>query len=161
LPSVEYWPKIFPEHFSSILTGGKGEMSKTSMVTREQIESVVRRIYEIENARPAHSVDETITAIDSVMAQGVEGWSNSEHRPNRSAERKIERALFEFLDDYHREIERVVIDPPLVSFAWRIRSAKRNLDIPGCSMLEVNEAGLLARYWIYCDPAPLAAMVKQ
>jgi hypothetical protein len=33
--------------------------------------------------------------------------------------------------------------------------------VPGCSMLEVNEAGLLARYWIYCDPAPLAAVVKQ
>jgi hypothetical protein len=128
------------------------------MVTREQIESVVRRITEIENARPAHSVGETITAIDSVMACGVEGWSNSEHRPNRSAERKIERALFEFLDDYHRDIKRIVIDPPFVSFSWRIRSAKRNLDMPGCSILEVNEAGLLARYWIYCDPAPLAAV---
>ena len=128
------------------------------MVTREQIESVVWRITEIENARPSHSVDETITAIDSVMACGVEGWSNDEHRPNRFAERKIERALFEFLDDYHRDIKRIIIDPPFVSFSWRIRSAKRNLDMPGCSILEVNEAGLLARYWIYCDPAPLAAV---
>lgn len=128
------------------------------MVTREQIESVVWRITEIENARPAHSVDETITAIDLVMACGVEGWSNSEHRPNRFAERKIERVLFEFIDDYHRDIKLIVIDPPFVSFSWRIRSAKRNLDMPGCSILEINEAGLLTRYLIYCDPAPLAGV---
>jgi hypothetical protein len=128
------------------------------MVTRDQIQSLVRRINETVNARSAQSVDATIAALDSVMPPGVTGWSNNEYRQNRAAERKIERALFEFLDDYHRDVECVIIDLPFVSFAWRIRSVRHGLDMPGCTILEVNEAGLLARYWIYCDPAPLAAV---
>lgn len=158
MPSVEVLTQDFSRAFQQHSDWRKGKASKTSTVTREQIESVVRRINEIENARPTHSVDETIAAIDSVMARGVEGWSNNEHRQNRAAERKIEWVLFEFLDDYHRDIERAVIDPPFVSFAWRIKSAWRNLDMPGCTILEVNEAGLIVCYWIYPDPAPLMAL---
>ena len=100
-------------------------MSKTSTVTREQIENLIRRINKAENARPGRTVEETIADIDSLMSPDVEGWLNGEHRPDRTAEREIERILFTILDDYHRDIERIIIDPPFASFTWRIRSAVR------------------------------------
>jgi hypothetical protein len=66
-------------------------MYETTSVTREQIESLIRRIFEIENGRPTKTVDETIAGIDSLMASAVEGWTNGKHCPNRSVEREFER----------------------------------------------------------------------
>jgi hypothetical protein len=136
-------------------------MSKTTTVTREQIENLIRQIFEIENARPTKTVEETIAGIDSLMASGVEGWTNGKHCPNRSLEREFERELFGSLDDYHRDIERVLIDPPFASLAWRLTSAKRHLEILGCSIWEINETGLMARYWIYLDPSSFSAIGMQ
>lgn len=133
-------------------------MTKTAKVSRGQIEGLIRQIFEIENARPHKTVEETIAGIDSLMAADVEGWTNGVHCPNRSEERKFEQVLFGSLDDYHREVERILIDPPYVSLQWCLTSPKRHLHISGCSIWEVDEAGLMARYWIYLDPAPLAAI---
>ncbi len=80
-------------------------MSETTSVTREQIESLIRRIFEIENGRPTKTVDETIAGIDSLMASTAEGWTNGKHCPNRSVEREFERGLFGALGDYHRNID--------------------------------------------------------
>jgi hypothetical protein len=133
-------------------------MKKATTVTREQIENLIKRINEAENARPNRTVEETIADIDALMEAGVEGWTNGEHHPNRSVEREFERALFGFLDDYHRDIGRIIIDPPFASFEWRGGSTKHNLVISGCTIMEASEAGLMARYWIYFDPTPLAGM---
>ena len=134
------------------------DMSTTTTVNREQIEKLIRRINEAENARPTRTVEETIAAIDLLMAPGVEGWANGNHHLNRSAEREYERALFGFLDDYHRDIERIVIEPPFASFAWHVTSVKHHLEISGCTIMEASDAGLTTRYWMYFDPAPFAEM---
>jgi hypothetical protein len=111
-------------------------MSKGTAVTRTQIENLIRRINEAENARPIRTVEETIADIDTLMEAGVEGWTNGEHHPNRSVEREFERALFGLLDDYHRDIGRILIDPPFASFEWSGESPKRNLVISGRSIAE-------------------------
>jgi hypothetical protein len=129
-------------------------MFQTTTVTREKIENLIRRIFEIENARPTKTVEETIAGIDALMASTVEGWTNGKHCPNRSVEREFERGLFGALEDYHRKIERVIVEPPFASLEWRLTSVKHHLEILGCSIWEVNEAGMMARYWIYLDPAP-------
>jgi hypothetical protein len=131
-------------------------MPKTTTVAREQIESLIRRINEAENARPSRTVEETIAEINTLMGAGVEGWTNGNRILSLSAEQEFERVLFGLLDDYHRDLERVVIDLPFGSFAWRMTSTKHHLEISGCTILEANEAGLMARCWIYFDPTPLA-----
>jgi hypothetical protein len=129
-------------------------MSQTTSVTREQIENLIKRIFEVENARPTKTVEETIAGIDSLMASTVEGWTNGKHCPNRFLEREFERGLFRALEDYQRSIEHVILEPPFASLEWRLTSANHHLEILGCSIWEVNEAGVMARYWIYLDPAP-------
>ncbi len=129
-------------------------MSVTTKVTREQIEKLVRRINEVENARPSRTVEETIADISTLIATSAEGWINGKRLPSIAAEREFERALFGLIDDYHRDIERIVIEPPFVSFAWCLKSAKRNLEAQGCSIIEADEAGLISRSWMYFNPAP-------
>jgi hypothetical protein len=124
-------------------------------VTREQIQNLIRRLNEIENTRSAHTVDEIVADLSALMAADIEGWANGKHFPSRSAADELDRALFQLVDDYYRDIEHIVIDPPFVSFGWRMRSVKHNLEGPGCTIMEVDEAGLMLRFWMYFDPAPL------
>jgi hypothetical protein len=128
-------------------------------INRTLIEKVLKRLNEAENRRPFVSVEETIAGIDAVMAADVEGWTNGVHKPDREAERQGERVLFELTADYHRDIERVIIDPPFVAFTWRIRGTAGNkaMEVQGCSILESNAEGKIRRYWLYMDSAQLPA----
>ncbi len=121
-------------------------------------EDVLRRLNEGENRRPETTVDETIAAIDAVMAAGVEGWTNGQHTPNREAERATESVLFSLIPDYHRRFNRVIIEPPLASVAWTITGTVngRPVAMNGCSNFEIDEDGKIARYWLYLDSAQLA-----
>jgi hypothetical protein len=134
----------------------EANMSIASKVTREQIENLIKRINEIENARPYRTVEETVVDIGTLIATSAEGWVNGKRLPSIAAEREFERALFGLLDDYHRDIEHIVIDPPFVSFDWCMKSVKRDLEARGCSIIEADEAGLILHSWMYFDPAPFA-----
>ena len=136
-------------------------MPKTTTVTREQIENLIRRMNEIENARSTCTVDEIVAGISALLAANSEGWVNGIHIPDRSTKNKLNRALFELVDDYHRAIDHIVIDPPFVSFVWHMRSVKHNFEAHGCSIFEVDEAVLISRLWMYFDPAPFRAMGMQ
>ncbi len=131
-------------------------MSVTSKVTRELIEKQIRRLSDIENNRPNQSADEIVVKISALLAENIEGWINSKHVSGRSTVDDLDRALYELLDDYHRDINRLIIDPPFVSFGWCIKSAKHNMESQGCSIIEFDGAGLQLRFWMYFDPAPLA-----
>lgn len=124
-------------------------------VTRSMIEDLIKRLNEAENSRPNVTVDETIARVDAVMADDVEGWTNGVYKPNREAERQGERLLLGAMADYHRDIERVVIDPPFAAFTWRIKGASwgKQLEVVGCSVFEVNSKGKARRYWMYVDTA--------
>ena len=127
-------------------------------VGRTVVEKALQRLNEAENRRPKSSVNETIARIDAVMAENVEGWHNGVYVPNREAERQGERVLFEAVADYHRDFERVIIDPPFAAFTWRITGTVRGkaLEVLGCSVLEINDEGKVWHYWLYMDSAQLA-----
>ncbi len=129
-------------------------MSIATTVTREQIERLIRRLSEVENARPTQSADETVARLSQLMAENIEGWVNGNHLSGRAAADDLDRGLFELVDDYHRDIDHLVIDPPFVSFGWCMRSAKHNLKGPGCSIIQIDEDGRMVRYWMYFDPSP-------
>jgi predicted ester cyclase len=125
------------------------------MIGREAIERALRALNAAENSLPRATVDAVISAIDQTMSRDVQGWMNGEHRPNREAERTIERLLFTDLPDYHRSIERLIIDPPFAAIAWKMSGTSRSLDRPvevsGCSQFQFDDDGQIARYWIYVD----------
>jgi len=129
-------------------------------IDRSRIEEVLNSLNEAENRRPNVSVEETIAGIDAVMAADVEGWKNGVvHVPNRDAERQTERVLFTLIADYHRDFERVIIDPPFAVVTWRIRgtAGDRTKEMHGCSVFEINAEGKIRRYWLYLDSAQVAS----
>ena len=132
------------------------------MTSRGEIGELLRRLNEVENGRPGLTVEETIAGVDAVMADDVEGWTNGGHVPNREAERETERMLFGMMADYHREFDRVIIEPPFASVAWTITATVNDTPIsaPGCSNFEVDESGRIRRYWVYVDLSPFSAVAK-
>ena len=136
-------------------------MPQTVTGTSGQLRKLVQRISEVENARPARTVEETVADIGKLIATNAEGWINGQRIESVAAERELERILYAVLDDYHRDIERMIVDPPFVSFSWIMRSVKRSLELTGCSIIEANDAGQILRSWMFFDPAPLKAMGMQ
>jgi serine/threonine protein kinase len=123
----------------------------------------------------ALAIDETLSNAHTTL-----GIVNSINFNWKDAEREFRRALelapessetmrlYAFLlpcahaapeRGYRPDIGRIIIDPPFASFEWRGGSPKRNLVISGCTIMEASEAGLMARYWLYFDPTPLAGVV--
>ena len=125
------------------------------MLSRESIESVLRQMNEAENSRPQSTVEETIARIDAVMAGDVQGWANGVHVPNRAAERDRERVIFGRMADYHREFDLMLVDPPRACVRWTVRGTVQGMEIvaSAVSILELNEDGLVRRYWMHFDPA--------
>jgi hypothetical protein len=115
--------------------------------------NALQQLNEAENARPQSTVEETSARIDAVMSPEVQGWWNGVHVPGRAAEKEGERRVFEAMADYHRDIERMIIEPPLASIGWTIRGTIRGhqVDAPGCSVFEFNEDGKVRRYWGFTD----------
>lgn len=135
-----------------------------AVVDRQDIERTLENLNAAENSRAESGVDEVVAAIDRTMSLSVEGWMNGEHRPDREAERTIERSLFADFPDYRRSIERAIIDPPFAAIAWKIcgtsRSLGRKVEIAGSSHLEFDGDGRIARYWIFVDPSRLSSPEK-
>lgn len=125
------------------------------MVTREMIASALRRLNEAENNRPQSTVEETSARIDKLMAPDVHGWRNGVAVPDRATERAAERIGFGALEDYHRTIEHMIIEPPMASIGWTIRGSYKEHKIvaPGASIFEFGDDGLIRRYWMYTNPA--------
>jgi hypothetical protein len=126
-------------------------------VTRDMIEELIRKINKAENIRPTCTVEETISAIDAVCAPDFEGRFNAGSFHNREAERQGERMLFSRLPDYHRTIERRIIDPPFAAFEWTITGTQNGVPVKvkGCSIVECNNVGMLRRGMVFLDTAQL------
>ena len=124
-------------------------------VTRSMIEETLKKLNEAENSRPNCTVEETIAAIDAVCAPDCEGRLNKEPFHDRETERQGERMLFTNIPDYHRSIWRTVIDPPFVAFEWKMTGTNNDapIEIQGCSIVEINEDGMLWRGTVYIDTA--------
>lgn len=125
------------------------------MVTRETIEQALRALNAAENARPHSTVEETSDGIDKVMSPKVHGWRNGVHVPDRAAERAAEKIGFGALADYHRDLHRIVIEPPMACMDWTIKGSfnGKPVLVRGSSIFRFGEGGLVAEYWMYVNPA--------
>ena len=124
------------------------------MIDRSRIASALRSLNEAENARPVTTVEEVSTKIDAIMAPDVEGLRNGAYVPDRETEREVERKAFGALTDYHRTIERTIIDPPFACIGWTIRGTFEGNEVsaPGSSIFEFNDEGRVQRYWMHFNP---------
>ena len=122
-------------------------------ITRDMIQKLLKNINDAENSRPHHTVEETISAIDSICAPDFEFRRNKGPFNNRETLREFEKWLFTIIPDYNRTIGQTIIDPPYFSFEWIMRGTidNKGVEIHGCSMLECNEDGLLKRGTVYVD----------
>lgn len=128
------------------------------MVSREQIEAALRALNAAENSRPQCSPEEVSDRLDPLFAPDVEGWWNGAHTPSRAAEREGEKHAFGAMADYRRDIEHMIIDAPYGAMGWTIRGTigGRAVVVPGSSIFEFNDEGLVRRYWGYTDLSKLA-----
>ena len=129
------------------------------LVSREKIQDTIKALNNAENQLSSNGVEKTIALVDNLCTHDVEGWANGEHRPNREAERKFERILLTDIPDYHREIDRTIIDPPYAAFSWRVtgtsKSTGKKVNVLGTSHGEFSEDGKLSKYWVYVDSAQM------
>lgn len=131
------------------------------MIHRRDIEHALGKLNASENALATAGIEGVIAANDRAMAPSVQGWMNGTHRPDREAERAIERLLFADLPDYHRSIERTIIDPPFAAIAWTIRGTSRSLgrvvEVVGSSQFEFDDGGRIVRYWVFVDQSGITS----
>ncbi len=122
-------------------------------VTRDMIEELIGKINGAENMRPGATVEETIAAIDAVCAPDFQGRLNGGAFHGRETGRQSERMLFSGFPDYHRSMERTVIDPPLAAFEWTITATRKGVPvkIKGCSIVECDDDGMLRRAMVFVD----------
>ena len=73
-------------------------MSKTTTVTREQIEDLIKRINEIENARPTQSADEIVARLSALFPENIEVWVNGKRIAGRSGVDELDRSLFKLVN---------------------------------------------------------------
>ena len=125
------------------------------MVSRQTIEDALRRLNAAENARPHSTVEETSAGIDKVMSPKVHGWRNGVHVPDRAGERAAEKIGFGALADYHRDLHRIVIEPPMACMDWTIQGSFNGKAVVarGSSIFRFGEDGLVEEYWMYTNPA--------
>jgi hypothetical protein len=128
------------------------------MVSRDHIADVLRRLNAAENDRPNSTVEATSARIDALMAPGVHGWRAGVTVPDRAAERENERLGFGALEDYHRDFDQMIIDPPMACINWTIRGTYngRAVVAPGASIFRFDDDGLIAQYWMYVNPDDFA-----
>jgi hypothetical protein len=131
-------------------------------VTRKMIKGLLRKLNEAENSRPNRTVEETIAAIDAVCTPDSQGRLNNQPFHDRETERQNERMLFTAIPDYHRTIGLTVIDPPFVAFEWKIEGTHNDapIEVQGCSIVEINEKGLLRRGTVYLDTAQFPPLTE-
>ncbi|MBX3482393.1 nuclear transport factor 2 family protein [Phenylobacterium sp.] len=125
------------------------------MITRDRIAAALHQLNAAENSRPTSTVEETSDRIDKVMSPDVHGWRNGTFVADRATERAAERIGFGALTDYHRDFEHMIIEPPMACITWTIKGSYsgKEVRVPGSSVFEFGEDGLVRRYWMYVNPA--------
>ena len=120
-------------------------------VTREMIEAIVKKINDAENSRPNTSVENTIAMIEECIADDAEGFVNGTYI--KEYKKLVPSGLYTQSADYHRKLNQVIIDPPVVAFTWLVTGTfgDTSREIHGCTVGEINEGGLFQRFWIYLD----------
>ena len=105
------------------------------------------------NAENSHDlpVEQKSQVIDRLSNPGVEGRANGESRGGREQERESEAFLWTAIPDYHREFDRLLIDPPHAAVAWRVTGHMGDdpIDLAGSTIFEFDESDRISRFWLH------------
>lgn len=120
------------------------------MATRGEIEQTLTTMNAAENS-PELSAEEKSLLIDDLSHPDVEGWANGIFRGGREQEREQEAFLWSAIEDYHREFDRIVIDPPRAAISWRLtgRLGDDAIDLAGSTIFEFDESARIRQFWMY------------
>jgi len=94
-------------------------MSRTTTLTHEQVENLIKRINEIENARPTQSADEIVARLSALFPENIEVWVAS-------------RRLTRYFEEGWRHHEQAEGCHPAVHISCEGDSAKRQGAHPMC-----------------------------
>jgi hypothetical protein len=122
------------------------------MVTRSEIERTLREMNEAENS-PDLTAEQKSQVVDKLSHPDVQGWANGVSRGGRELEREQEAFLWTAIPDYHRDFEKIIVDPPAAAATWRITGhlGEDALDLAGSTIFEFDEDGRIERFWLYYD----------
>ena len=120
------------------------------MTTRSEIERTLKEMNEAENS-PDLTAEQKSQVVDKLSHAGVQGWANGVSRGGREQEREQEAFLWAAIPDYHRDFERIIIDPPRAAVSWRLTGhlGEDILDLAGSTIFEFDEDARIERFWMY------------
>jgi hypothetical protein len=120
------------------------------VTTRSQIERTLTEMNEAENSLDL-TAEQKSQVVDSLSHPGVQGWANGVSRGGREQEREQEAFLWSAVPDYHREFEKIIIDPPSAAVSWRITGhlGEDTLDLAGSTIFEFDDDARIERFWLY------------
>jgi hypothetical protein len=124
------------------------------MTTRSEIERTLTEMNEAENSSDL-TAEQKSQVVDKLSHPDVRGWANGVSRGGREQEREQEAFLWAAIPDYHREFEKIIIDPPGAAIAWRITGhlGEDTLDLAGSTIFEFDDDARIERFWLhYNDP---------
>jgi hypothetical protein len=126
------------------------------MTTRSEIERTLTEMNEAENS-PDLTAEQKSQVVDNLSHPDVQGWANGVSRGGREQEREQEAFLWAAIPDYHREFEKIIIDPPGAAVSWRITGhlGEDTLDLAGSTIFEFDDDARIERFWLYYND-PLA-----
>jgi hypothetical protein len=120
------------------------------MTTRSEIERTLTEMNEAENS-PDLTAEQKSQVVDKLSHPDVQGWANGVSRGGREQEREQEAFLWTAIPDYHRDFEKIIIDPPGAAISWRITGHLGDdaLDLAGSTIFEFDEDARIERFWLY------------
>lgn len=144
-----------PEQASIVVNVSKEvNANEDKMVSREKIEDCIKTLNEAENKIASVGIDKSIAQFDELRTSDGKTWSNGEQLPDTGVV-EMERMLFNDVPDYHREIDRVIIDPSFAAFSWRITGTSKGsgekLNVVGASHVEFTDDGKMKNAWLFVN----------
>lgn len=118
--------------------------------TRAEIERTLTEINQAENS-PDLTAAQKSQVVDTVSTSDVQGWANGVARGGREQEREQEAFLWSAIPDYHREFDRIIIDPPGAAVSWRLTGhlGEERIDLAGSTIFEFDESARIKQFWLY------------
>ncbi len=123
-------------------------------MTRSDIERTISELNDAENS-PDLTAEQKSQVVDRLSNPDVQGWANGVGRGGRSEEREQEALLWSAISGYHRDIDQMVIDPPMAAISWSVtgRLGEDAFELAGSTIFEFDETARISRFWMfYNDP---------
>lgn len=123
------------------------------MTTRSEIERALREMNEAENS-PDLTAEQKSQVVDRLSHPEVQGWANGVSRGGRDQEREQEAFLWTAIPDYHRDFEKIIIDPPGAAISWRITGhlGEDAFELVGSTIFEFEGARMRRFRMYFNDP---------